>query len=395
MAAATNAAYAIGAHEGREALWSIDLTDKRAPQLLFHHPLVDVGEPILKTDQTLIGVRYDVERPYAWYADPKMLELIDRLDARNPGRHEIVDMSQDQKFLVIRSASDTDEGTYSLYNTAENRMQKLGTAYPELPQNSLGKMTNILYKATDGTEIPGYLTIPSGAERKNLPLIVMPHDGPLARDSWRFSFLRTFLANRGYAVLQMNYRGSSGFGEKWRLDANQDWAGLTYSDIQDATRWAVSEGIADPKRICIMGWGFGGYEALLSAARNTDTYRCAVSIGGIVDPEMQRQILMATGNTEARKEIGTDREKLERDSPLKNAQKINIPVLLVHGTKDWQVQVDHTDAMSDALEKYKKPHKAVLIKNANHDLERRSDRLTLLREVEDFLTQNLGAGVTN
>ena len=136
----------------------------------------------------------------------------------------------------------------------------------------------------------------------------------------------------------MNYRGSSGFGEKWQLDANKDWTGLTYSDIQDGTRWAVSEGIADPKRICIMGWGFGGYEALLSAARNTDTYRCAVSIGGIADPEMQRQFLMATGNTEGRKEIGSDREKLERDSPLKNAQKINIPVLLVHGTKDWQVQ---------------------------------------------------------
>ena len=307
MAATTNVAYAFGVHEGRDALWTIDLTDKRPPQLLFQHPLVDVGEPILQTDQSLIGVRYDVERPYAWYADPKMRELIDKLDAERPGRHEIVDMSQDQKVLVIRSSSDTDEGSYAIYNAVENRLQKLGTAYPDLPQNALGKMTNILYKASDGTEIPGYLTVPSDGARKKLPLIVMPHDGPQARDTWKFSFLRTFLANRGYAVLQMNYRGSSGFGEKWQLDANKDWTGLTYSDIQDGTRWAVSEGIADPKRICIMGWGFGGYEALLSAARNTDTYRCAVSIGGIADPEIQRQLLMATGNTEGRKEIGSAR----------------------------------------------------------------------------------------
>lgn len=395
MSTAANVAYAYGVNEGRDALWTLDLTDKRPPQLLFKHPLVDVGEPILRTDQTLIGVRYDVERPYAWYADPKMRELIDKLDAERPGRHEIVDMSQDKNLLIIRSSSDTDEGTYAIYNAAENRFQKLGTAYPELPQNSLGRMTNILYKAADGTEIPGYLTVPSDGPRKNLPLIVMPHDGPQSRDTWKFSFLRTFLANRGYAVLQMNYRGSSGFGEKWRLEANQDWAGLTYADIQDATRWAVSEGIADPKRICILGTGFGGYEALLSAARNTDTYRCAVSIAGIADPEMQSSFLAATGNTEARKEIGSDREKLERDSPLHNAQKFNIPVLLVHGTKDWQVQMDHTIEMSDKLDEFEKPNTTVIIKGANHDFERKSERIALLKAVEDFLAQNLGASAAH
>jgi dipeptidyl aminopeptidase/acylaminoacyl peptidase len=395
MAAAANVAYAVGPHEGREALWTIDLTDKRPPQLLFQHPLVDVGEPILQTDRSLIGVRYDVERPYAWYADPKMRELIDKLDAERPGRHEIVDMSQDKQVLVVRSSSDTDEGTYALYNTADGRFQKLGTAYPELPQNALGRMTNILYKAADGTEIPGYLTVPSDGPRKNLPLIVMPHDGPQARDTWKFSYLRTFLANRGYAVLQMNYRGSSGFGEKWRAEANQDWSGLTYSDIQDATRWAISEGIADPKRICIMGAGFGGYEALLSAARNTDTYRCAVSIAGIADPEMQSSFLAATGNSEARKEIGSDREKLERDSPLKNAQKFNIPVLFVHGTKDWQVQMDHTIEMSDKLDEFEKPNTTVIIKGANHDFERKSERIELLKAVETFLAENLGASAAH
>jgi dipeptidyl aminopeptidase/acylaminoacyl peptidase len=391
MTTAANVAYAVGMHEGRDALWTIDLTDKRPPQLLFQHPLVDVGEPILQTDQSLIGVHYDVERPYAWYADATMRALIDKLDAEHPGRHEIVDMSADKKMLVVRSSSDTDEGTYVLYNVAENRFQKLGTGYPELPQNSLGKMTNILYKAADGTEIPGYLTVPSDGPGKNLPLIVMPHDGPQARDTWKFSYLRTFLANRGYAVLQMNYRGSAGFGEKWRLEANQDWAGLTYSDIQDATRWAVAEGIADPKRICIMGSGFGGYEALLSAARNSDTYRCAVSIAGIADLEMQSSFLASTGNTEARKEIGSDRAKLERDSPLRNAQKINIPVLFVHGTKDWQVQMDHSVEMSDKLDEFNKPNTTVFIKGANHDFERKSERVALLKAVEGFLAQNLGA----
>ena len=395
MTPGVNSAYAIGDHEGRDALWSIDLTDQRPPQLLFHHPLVDVGEPILQTDRRLIGVRYDVERPYAWYADPKLRELIDKLEKQFPGRvQEIVDMSEDRKTLVIKSSSDTDEGTYSLYNTDENKLKRIGTAYPELDEYSLGRMTNILYKASDGTEVPGYLTVPSGADPKNLPLIVMPHDGPLARDTFKFSFLRAFLANRGYAVLQMNYRGSSGFGEKWRLDANPNWAALAYSDIQDATEWAISEGIADPKRICIMGWGFGGYEALLSVSHNVDTYRCAVSIGGIADLDMQRELAASTGYTEGRKELGNDRKKQEHTSPLDNAAKINAPVLLIHGTKDWQVQVDHTTAMTNELAGAKKPHKTVLIKGGSHELERKSDRMTLLKEVEDFLTQNLGAAAT-
>ena len=326
-----NTAYAIGTYQGRDALWSIDLADKRDPELLFQHPLVDVGEPLLRTDRRLIGVRYDVERPFAWYADPKMRELTDRLDAV-PGRHEIIDRSQTRRCWSSGHPAHVTWGP-TRSTTWKKSCQKLGTAYPELEQNSLGRMTNIVYKASDGTEIPGYLTVPIGGARKNLPLIVMPHDGPVARDTWKFYFLRTFLANRGYAVLQMNYRGSSGFGEKWRLDGNQDWSGLTYADIQDGTRWAVSEGIADPKRICIMGWGFGGYEALLGAARNSDISLRRGSRGHRRS-EIQRQSLRPAVNTAGRKEIGSDREKLKRDSPVKNAQKIRIPVLLVHGTKD-------------------------------------------------------------
>ena len=392
LAAKENTAYAVGPFEGRDALWSIDLAGQREPKLLFKHPLVDVGEPILQSDRRLVGVRYDVERPYVWYANPAFREVIDRLERHSFHQvQEIVDSSADQKTLVVRSSSDVDDGTYYIYNIDENRLQKLGTSYPDLDRESLGTMTNIVYKAADGTEIPGYLTIPSGAERKNLPLIVMPHDGPMTRDTWKFSFLRTFLANRGYAVLQTNYRGSSGFGQKWRVDARQDWSGTIYSDIQDATRWAVSEGIADPKRVCILGWGFGGYEALLSATRAGATYRCAVSIGGIADLESQQQQAASLGNNELRRELGSDRESLNRDSPLANAAQIGVPVLLIHGTKDWQVQVDQTKAMDGELNDASKPHTTVLIKGGNHDLERMSDRVTLLKEVEAFLAKNLGA----
>jgi dipeptidyl aminopeptidase/acylaminoacyl peptidase len=389
----SSTAYAYGAYEGRDALWSIDLADQRPPKLLFAHELVDVGQPLLRSDRRLLGVRYDVERPYVWYTNPKHRELIERLERIYPNQvHEIIDASDDQQILLIQSSSDIDAGTYYLYDVDKDKLQKLGTAYPELDPNTLGSMRNITYKATDGTEIPGYLTIPTGAEKKNLPLIVMPHDGPDSRDSWQFSYLRTFLANRGYAVLQPNYRGSSGFGEKWRAAAKNDWGGIVYSDIQDATRWAVSEGIADPKRVCILGWGFGGYEALLSAARNTDTYKCAVSVAGISDLEAQRDQGTAYNKANARREISRSQGKHAADSPLENAEKVNIPVLLIHGTRDWQVQMDQSQEMGDALEEHDKDVTVVMIKNGTHDLDGKSDRLTLLKEVETFLKTNLGAG---
>ena len=394
MGVAENSAYALGVHEGRDSLWSIDLADKREPQLLFHHALVDVGEPILHSDRRLLGVRYDVDRPYVWYADEKLTELISRLDRQFPNRvHDVVDSSDDRKTLLIKASSPVDHGTWYVYEVENEKLQKLGTSYPELDQNALGWMTHVNYPASDGSEVPGYLSAPMGIERKNLPLIVMPHDGPVARDSWSFSFLRTFLVNRGYAVLQMNYRGSDGFGQKWRLAGHQQWAGVTYSDIQDATRWAVKEGIADPKRICIIGWGFGGYAALLSAARDGELYRCAVSIAGISDlPSYQSQGAI-TGQEEYRRaQIGTDREKLRRDSPAQNAAQVSIPVLLVHGTKDWQVQVDQTNDMENALRKNQKRVEVVMLKGGSHELERKSDRVAMLKAIESFLSQHIGKG---
>jgi dipeptidyl aminopeptidase/acylaminoacyl peptidase len=397
MAPGADTAYALGSFEGRDALWSIDLADQRPPRLLFKHPLVDVGEPILKTDRRLLGVRYDVERPYVWYAEEYQRQLVERMERQFAGSViEIVDTSQDKSIFVIQVSSDVDLGTYYLFDSVNVKLSKLGTSYPELDPKSLGTMTNISYKASDGTEVPGYLTIPSGAEKKDLPLIVMPHDGPGLRDSWKFSYLRTFLANRGYAVLQTNFRGSAGFGHTWRMAAHQDWGGLTYTDILDAARWAVNEGIADPKRVCILGSGFGGYQALLGAARNGDTFRCAVSIAGIADLAKYQEQGALSGEEEFRRaQIGTDKEKVKRNSPVEIAAQIRVPVLLIHGTRDWQVQPDQTSAMARALRKQNKKYSEVIIKGAGHEFERQSERVTLLREVEGFLAANIGAGAAN
>jgi dipeptidyl aminopeptidase/acylaminoacyl peptidase len=389
-------AYAIGESDGRGALWSVDLRGARDPEVVFKHPRVDVGDPLMTNDRRMIGVRYDVERPSAFYPDEALRKEMARFDARNPAAASLlVDLSRDDQMMVIRSFSDVDDGTYYLYDRRLPKLSRLGSAYPDLAPDSLGTTKPITYKAADGTDIPGYLTVPSGAKPENLPLVVLPHDGPAERDTWQFNFLRAFLANRGYAVLQMNYRGSVGYGDSWVRDAHQGWGGVTYSDVNDATRWAVAQGIADPKRVCIAGWGFGGYTALLGAARNSELYRCAISIAGISDLEMARESMTMFGRRAQAyfdDQVGTDAGKVAQDSPAQQAASVAIPVLLVHGDLDWRVQIDQSKKMEAALRKNHKECVAIYLKGAGHELDRKSDRMTLLKEVETFLRKNLGPG---
>lgn len=393
VAPGKNTAYAVGNYEGRSALWEMDLTDQQEPQLVFSHPLVDASQPLLTADGRLLGIWYELDRPFIYYTDERARSLVKAVNKFEPGKFSyITDYTRDEKTVVVRSFSDIDDGTYHVLDTAANRLQRLGTAYPELDQQQLGRMRSIVYKASDGIEIPGYLTVPAGTRAERLPLIVMPHGGPVARDSWDFDFLRAFLVSRGYAVLQMNFRGSSGYGAKWFFDAHQDWGGLTYSDITDGARWAVASGIADPRRMCIVGWSFGGYAALLGAVRNSDLYRCSVSIAGVSDLNLLLDDARNfTSYRFAREQIGVNKDKLRQDSPLQHIDTIDIPVLLLHGDKDYQVDVDHSRKMASALKRAKKPHRAVFIDKATHQLDRKSDRVTLLTEIEKFLQENLGA----
>jgi dipeptidyl aminopeptidase/acylaminoacyl peptidase len=251
-------------------------------------------------------------------------------------------------------------------------------------------MTAIRYPARDGTEIPGYLSLPRGAPTKNLPLIVMPHGGPIARDTWGWFFLRQFLTSRGYAVLQMNFRGSGGYSDDWFFSAHQDWGGLTYDDVVDGTRWAIGQGIADPSRVCIVGWSFGGYLALVGAQRNSDLFRCSISIAGVSDLGMLIDEHYYYGSFKiVERQIGTDRDKLRRDSPRLHPADFKSPVLLIHGSLDANVPPEHSKEMDAALAAARKPHRLVMIAEADHSMTGEGFRTTLLREVETFLHQNL------
>ncbi len=391
----TNRAFASGFFEGREALWEMDMSDQANPNLVFSHPLVDAAQPLLAPDRKLIGISYETDRPFVYYTDEDTRALMQSINKALPDTFNyITDYSLDRRTYVISASSDVDAQTYYLLQTDANKLSIIRKAYPELNPKTLGRMKSVSYKARDGVEIPGYLTAPLGVRAEKLPLIVMPHGGPVARDSWEFDFLRAFLVSRGYAVLQMNFRGSSGYGDAWYSEAHQDWGGLTYNDITDGTRWAIQQGIADPQRVCIVGWSFGGYAALLSAVRNGDLYRCSASIAGVSDlKDLLREARHYYSKAFIREQIGTDKEKLRQDSPLQQAAKIEMPVFLIHGDRDVQVDVDHSRQMVAALKKAGKQPQAVFLKDATHQLRRQSDRVTLLTELEKFLSQHLGPGV--
>lgn len=393
----TNKAYAIGNSKGRRALWEIDLEDKEAPRLIFEHPVVDINDIDFEPRTgKLIGYQYDTDRPFYQYEDARLAAVMRGINKALPDTfNRAVSFSHDLNVVVVRATSDVSAGAYYAFNVTTRKITELGKAYPTLNPKELSPMRSIEYKAQDGTSIPGYLTTPLGVRAEKLPLIVMPHGGPIARDTWSFGFLRHFLASRGYAVLQMNFRGSSGYGDDWFYAAHQDWGGLTYSDITDGTRWAISQGIADPQRVCILGWSFGGYAALMGATRNKDLYQCSVSIAGLSDLS---ELYALQGNYQnkliARRQLGDNKEKLRNDSPVNHATEVAMPVLLIHGTRDAQVPFDQSEKMSRALKSSKKQVKFVELEDAEHSLWRPEERATVLREVEDFLKTHIGLGAT-
>jgi dipeptidyl aminopeptidase/acylaminoacyl peptidase len=388
-----NKAYAIAPSEGRNAVWIMDLTDKDDPTLLFAHPLVDVTDPVLASDGRLLGVHYETDYPMMYFADAHTRGVIDAIKTLLPGDFSVVkDATRDENVYVIRSVSDIDAPSYRVFDLTTRVVASLGAPYPDLDAAALATMRPITYPARDGTQIPGYLSVPRGGPTAHLPLIVMPHGGPIARDTWRYFFLRQFLVSRGYAVLQMNFRGSSGYGNDWFFAAHQDWGGLTYDDVVDGARWAMQQGIADPGRVCIVGWSFGGYLALVGAQRNPDLFRCAVSIAGLSDlgllvDEGHRWLNPAV----VQKQIGTDPAKLKRDSPRLHAAEFRVPVLMLHGDRDAQAPYAQSEVMDTALTRAGKPHRFVTIHDADHQLSSESDRITMLREVEMFLAEHLGA----
>jgi dipeptidyl aminopeptidase/acylaminoacyl peptidase len=270
-------------------------------------------------------------------------------------------------------------------------MQPIGELYDAVAGATLAPMTPVRVPLAGGLSMHGYLTLPPGRAGRNLPAVMLPHGGPYSRDGWGYDPLVQLLASRGYAVLQVNYRGSTGYGTDWLAAGFQGWGTVMHDDITTAARWLAAEGIADPRRMCIVGWSYGGYAALIGAVKEPDLYRCAVSIAGVSD-------LAAIANEDSRFYGGraatvnsTGAQDLEALSPRRHVARIKAPILLVHGHADIQVVADHSKKMADALQRAGKPHDLLLIQNGDHSLRTPAMRLVLYEKLAAFLSMHLDA----
>ena len=392
-----NRVYAVGDYLGHGALWSIDLTDRQPPQMLSADSSVDIRTPLRLSDGRLIGVAYDTDRRHNYYLDPRVRELAQTVDQKLPDTSNLVsDASTDLNVLLIHASSDVEPGAYYLFDAAQQRLLSLGRANSFLDPKTLGRMLPISFPARDGTAIPGFVTKPAQAKDGRLPMVVLVHGGPAHRDVWAYSYLAQFLVSRGYAVLQINFRGSIGFGHAWFQAAHEDWGGLSYDDIVDGVQWAIKSGLADPENVGIVGWDYGGYTALVAARDAHHPFRFAISINGVSDLRMPerpyglRSVLLSNDGLTPLY-VGTDAAKLKADAPRFHAEQTQIPVLLVHADADLSVNVSHSRVMARALKDADKRYTFVELKGSNDALDRTEDRLALLNALDKFLTQNTSA----
>jgi dipeptidyl aminopeptidase/acylaminoacyl peptidase len=380
-------------HNGRAAIFEMDLDEKSDRQLLFSHNEVDVGGPIYwPADGRIVGFTYETERVHRMLFDDEAAAIYGGIDELLPdAENYVIDASRDGRRLLVESYRDVRPTEYHLVDLAANKMWAVGSASPALAGGAFAPMKPVKIRGPDGQTLPGYLTVPLESGGRNLPMVVYPHGGPYYRDSWGFDSMVQFMASRGYAVLQVNFRGSTGYGREWYDAGLRNWGTVMVDDITASTKWAIEEGIADPARICIAGWSYGGYAALMSAVREPDLYRCVVSIAGVSD---LRALASETrrfhgGRYRADHSIGSDSDELKAGSPLLGAERIKAPVLLVHGDNDIQVLVDHSRRMARALESKDKEYELAVIRDGNHSLSRYEWREQLLRKLEGFLGREM------
>lgn len=350
----------------------------------------------------LVGIRYCTESPRVKWFDQDYAAYQAALDRALPDTVNIfVNGSQDGKRLLWLAFSDRDPGTYMLLDLEKHKLTPVAPRMAWIKPAQMAPMLSIKYPARDGIVIHGFLTVPVGHPPKDLPLVVLPHSGPWTRDAWGFDPLVQLLANRGYAVLQMNYRGSPGYGEEFFELAHRQIGKAVQDDIEDATRWAIATKMADPKRIAIMGVNFGGYSALFALGHNPELYRCGISLAGITDwpaiYDTRRGGQVAEeANQYWRREIGDpdkDLDSLNAISPVNFADKIVAPVLMIQGKEDHTVPPEQAKLMIAALEKAGRPPESLFVSDLAHGFGNAQQRQQIYQAIDAFLAKNLGPGM--
>lgn len=389
-----NVLYVRAYHQKRLAIFKVNLKDPELKrELVLADPVYDVKGRLIYSPQndSVIGVT-SMEQGGTYFFKKELQSLQTKIDKAIPGnRNYIYSITDDQQKFLVFSTSSTDSGTYYLGQINPIKLDAVAYSYKKLVPDVLSKTQRIEYKARDGLTIEAYLTTPKHQLAKNLPTLVFPHGGPISRDNDAFDYWTQFFANKGYAVLQMNFRGSDGQGIELRNAGLKNWGKEMQDDIEDGARKLIADGIADPDSIAIVGASYGGYAALMGVVKTPDFYRCAISVNGVAnvfDLVKDNRAFWRSYNV-IDEQIGNDNSTLKSISPVNFADKIKAPVLLVHGTDDRQVEIKHSYQMRDALQKAKKDVTFLELPSEDHYLSNEKNRIDTFRAMDAFLDKCL------
>ncbi|HEY1606240.1 MAG TPA: S9 family peptidase [Allosphingosinicella sp.] len=387
-----NVAYGFKTKDGRRALYSVSLDDAKTETLLLARPDVDVSGLIrIGRRDRVVGGAYVTDKRQAVYFDKDLQALAASLSKALPGLPliQFVDSSVDESKLLLWAGSDKDPGRYYLFDRKAHQLHELMLARADLEGVRLADQKPVSFKAADGTIIPAYLTLPPGSSGHGLPAIVLPHGGPAERDTWGFDWLSQFFAARGYAVLQPEFRGSTGYGDAYFVhNGFQSWR-TAIGDVNDAGRWLVAQGIADPNKLAIFGWSYGGYAALQANVLDPKLFKAAVAVAPVTDlAQLAEERRGWTDYLITKDFIGSGPEVRE-GSPAENADRILAPVLLFHGDLDINVGVRESKLMDEKMKAAGKQVDLVVYPGLDHQLEDSSARADMLRKADAFLRSAL------
>jgi len=386
-----------GKPRDKAALYRYNFKTRQFGDLVYEQPQVDCCNVIqTRKKRDMIGISYEVGLPEIVYLDERWRALMASVNAALPETLNVITSTDlDETIGVVTATSATQPPRYYLYNFAENTLEWLADSRPWVDAAQMAEVRPVTFQARDGMTMHGYLTVPPGSDGKNLPMVMNPHGGPWARDNWGYNPEVQFLASRGYAVLQVNFRGSVGFGMEHLNASKKQWGQAMQNDISDGVKWAIEQGIADPDRICIYGGSYGGYAAMAGLAFTPELYRCGINYVGVTDLPLLFETApdsWAAGEARMAELVGDpDQEKefLEQWSPSNHADRIKAPVFMAYGLRDPRVNIRHAKLMEDGLRKNNVPYELMIKKNEGHGYRKQENMYDFYGRMETFLAEYL------
>lgn len=385
-------------HNGLLAIFKVDVNDPNLTrELIYSDPNYDVSGSLIYSSTTNKVIGVSAGKGTTFF-DKKLNQLQLGIDKAMPNRKNYIhSMTNKMQSYLVYSTGHKESGTYYIGQRNPSSLKAIAYRYKNLPPKVLSNVKKYNYKARDGMEIEAWLTLPTGFSDKKIPTLVFPHGGPLARNSDAFDYRSQLLANKGYAVLQMNFRGSSGQGLEFRNAGLKNWGEEMQDDVEDGALQLIKDGIADPNRIGIIGMSYGGYAALMGVVKTPDFYKVSISVNGVSDVyDLVRteRDYWATYNV-VDNMIGKLGGHLRDISPINHIDKIKTPILLIHGENDRQVKISHSRKMRDALKKGKRVVEYLELKNEDHFLSSDKERIAAFQAIDTFLDKHMPISNSN